>query len=74
MEYLVNRILLCVRVKIRVMGRVGKTRGPGDRGPFVRSFVGRRFLHLHCSKEALSPGPQGQTPAAEPKDSQRWIP
>ena len=41
---------------------------------FVRSFVGRRFLHLHCSKEALSPGPQGPTPAAEPKDSQGWIP
>ena len=42
--------------------------------PFVRSFVGRRFLYLHCSKEALSPGPQGPTPAAEPKDSHGWIP
>ena len=37
---------------------------------FVRSFDGRRFLYLPESKEALSPGPQGPTPTAEPKDSQ----
>ena len=57
-DVLPPRKFLRSRIKVRIRVR-------------VRSFV--RWLPVSVppeSKEALSPGPQGPTPAAEPKDSQ----